>query len=92
MRQHGVNTVVKGPPWYPDPENFDTFVSLTEKDFQILADSGVNIIRLGTMWPGVEPVKGQYNMTYLAQLDRIAQTGAKYGVVCGSSERVPASP
>ncbi len=29
---------------------------------------GVNAVRLGVMWPGVEPTRGQYNETYLGIL------------------------
>lgn len=76
---HGVNAVVKGPPWYPKIDEFDPLTSLNEQDFQILASVGMNVIRLGVMWPGVEPVRGQYNETYLDQIDRILQIGAKYG-------------
>eukprot|EP00947_MAST-08B_sp_MAST-8B-sp1_P002435 g2435.t1 len=30
-----------------------------------IASWGINVVRLGVMWPGVEPVEGQYNATYL---------------------------
>ncbi len=72
--------MVKGPPYHPDPDNFDTLVSLTDRDFAILADSGVNVIRLGMMWPGVEPQPGQYNYTYLGVISRIAAGAAKHGI------------
>lgn len=52
---HGVNAVVKGPPWIPENSFFDKFISLTKEDYELLSDLGLNIIRLGTMWPGVEP-------------------------------------
>jgi endoglycosylceramidase len=77
---HGTNCVVKGPPYHPDPDNFDTLVSLTDRDFAILADAGVNVIRLGMMWPGVEPQPGQYNYTYLGVISRIAAGAAKHGI------------
>lgn len=41
---------------------------------------GLNAIRLGTMWPGVEPTKGNYNETYLTQLKWIVDTAGKYGI------------
>jgi endoglycosylceramidase len=34
-------------------------------DFQLLLGRGFNAVRLGVMWPGVEPQRGQYNDTYL---------------------------
>ena len=56
---HGTNAVVKGPPWIPSRGAFDQFTSLTAKDFELMQSAGVNAIRLGVMWPGVEPVRGQ---------------------------------
>ena len=32
---------------------------------KLLGEWGLNAVRLGTMWAGVEPQKGQYNETYL---------------------------
>lgn len=32
---------------------------------QLFESLGINGIRLGVMWPGVEPQKGQFNETYL---------------------------
>ena len=55
---HGVNAVVKGPPWIPDNSKFDPEISLCKEDYELISGLGLNIIRLGTMWPGVEPDKG----------------------------------
>ena len=52
---HGANMVVKGPPWIPDVSEFSSDLSLTEEDFQIMDMLGLNMMRLGVMWPGVEP-------------------------------------
>jgi hypothetical protein len=49
---HGVNTIVKGFPYVPQTSEFDIDVSLVDKDHALLADLGVNVYRLGTMWPG----------------------------------------
>ncbi|CAF0797738.1 unnamed protein product [Adineta steineri] len=55
---HGTNFVNKGFPWYP-PELLDpTFVAN-------LSSWGLNFVRLGMMWEGVEPNPQQYNYTYL---------------------------
>jgi endoglycosylceramidase len=76
---HGVNAIVKGDPWVPSTSwNIDT--SLSTKDFITLQQLGVNVIRLGVMWPGVEPVRGQYNSTYLDKIQSIVETAAKYGI------------
>ena len=52
---HGVNAVVKGPPWVPVHDVFSLDVSLTDQDFAIMARHGLNLVRLGAMWPGIEP-------------------------------------
>jgi hypothetical protein len=44
---HGVNLVSKSPPYY-EPE-FD------ERDIIKLKGLGINGLRLGVMWPGVQP-------------------------------------
>jgi hypothetical protein len=49
---HGVNAIVKGFPWVPSTNDFDIDTSLVDKDHQMLADLGVNMYRLGSMWPG----------------------------------------
>lgn len=42
---HGVNVVVKGPPWHPELKTFDPLKSFVEKDMQTLQDLGLNAIR-----------------------------------------------
>lgn len=54
--------------------------SLTDKDFQTLRSLGINLIRLGVMWPGVEPKRGQYDMAYLDKVEQIVQNAANYGI------------
>lgn len=44
---HGVNAVVKGPPWVPETEIWDGEISLTDKDLDDLQSLGLNVIRLG---------------------------------------------
>ena len=39
--------------------------SFVDEDAQLLASMGHNTIRLGLLWAGLEPVEGQYNMTYM---------------------------
>lgn len=58
---HGVNVVVKQPPYIPQTMGFDTNSTLSTKDFALLERWGFNMIRLGTMWPGVAPIKGMVN-------------------------------
>ena len=43
---HGVNVVVKGPPWMPRTEGqFDPFWSFVEEDMELLHENGLNGIR-----------------------------------------------
>ena len=45
---HGVNVVVKEPPWMPQTEGgFDPFRSFVEEDMELLQEYGLNAIRLG---------------------------------------------
>jgi len=76
---HGTNIVVKHFPWHPNPEGFapDTY---SEKDMQLLQSLGLNVVRLGYMWPGVEPTRGNYNETYLKVVENMVKLSAKYGI------------
>ena len=44
---HGVNVVVKGPPWIPRQDKFDPYWSFVEEDMQLLQEWGLNAIRSG---------------------------------------------
>lgn len=44
---HGVNAVVKGPPWIPETDLWDGEISVSHKDLDDLASLGLNVIRLG---------------------------------------------
>ena len=77
---HGVNVVVKGFPWVPDINEFNPLTSFAEKDMQTLEDLGLNSIRLGTMWPGIEPTNGTYNSSYVQTLYTLIQRAAKHDI------------
>ncbi|CAF0900617.1 unnamed protein product [Rotaria sordida] len=63
---HGHNFVTKGFPWYPsellDPINVAN-----------LSQWGINFVRLGMMWSGVEPEPQKYNITYLNIMKQIVE-------------------
>jgi endoglycosylceramidase len=67
-------------PYVPRTDSFDADTSLTEEDHALLADLGVNIYRLGAMWPGVEPNRGEYNSTYIAELNKIVAAAGEHGI------------
>lgn len=68
---HGVNVVMKVTPYIPELNHFNILNSFTEKDMQFLKSWGMNTIRLGVMWPGVEPTEGKYNQTYLQAMNNL---------------------
>lgn len=63
---HGVNSVRKVFPWY-----YEYLLNDTRLD-QLQA-FGMNVVRLGTMWSGVEPENGVYNTTYIDILKTIIE-------------------
>lgn len=77
---HGMNVVVKSFPWIPDLVNFDVATSFCAKDMETFQELGFNAIRLGTMWPGFEPEREQYNMTYLHALKQLVTEAESYGI------------
>ncbi|EAL72387.1 hypothetical protein DDB_G0270074 [Dictyostelium discoideum AX4] len=68
---HGVNVVYKIPPFHPSLEGFDPVTSFSSQDIENLVEWGFNAVRLGVMWPGVEPVKDEYNQTYLDVMSKL---------------------
>jgi len=58
----GINQVNKGAPWYPE-------LMLEEKHQQELKDWGFNLVRLGSMWSGLEPEEGKYDDNYVNILE-----------------------
>ena len=78
---HGTNAVTKGPPWVPDIRSFSRDISMSKEDFALMQRLGLTVLRLGVMWPGVEPVqRGQYNETYLDIIEDIVTLASEYGV------------
>jgi len=58
---HGVNVVYKVAPYIPSDGSFDPNDSLNDEDIQNLQDWGMNFVRLGVMWEGVERTEGVYD-------------------------------
>ncbi|CAK62820.1 unnamed protein product (macronuclear) [Paramecium tetraurelia] len=78
---HGVNVVYKLPPFYPPvSEGFDPNDSLSDFDLDNLISWGMTFIRLHVAWEGVEPVRGQYNYTYLEEIDKIVKRCEAKGI------------
>ena len=68
---HGVNVVYKVPPYIPDGDVYDSQNSLNKEDIANLKKWGFNIVRLGVMWEAVEYAPGQYNQTYLEEINSL---------------------
>lgn len=58
---HGVNAVWKRAPYYPPA----TASGFTARDAQWIADQGFNTVRLGVIFAGVMPRRGQVDQRYL---------------------------
>ena len=77
---HGVNIVYKVDPYIPDTQNFDPQLSLTDKELDDLVNWGFNFVRLGVMWEAVERTPGQYNMTYLDEVESLIKRLGQRGI------------
>ena len=78
---HGVNVIIKLPPYLPDLEKFDPMNSLnTEYDLKTMKKMGFNMVRLGVIWEAVERQPGVYDMEYLQKVEEIINTLGKNGI------------
>jgi endoglycosylceramidase len=78
---HGVNVVAKSAPYLPVLSGaWDTNTTLVAEDYALLESWGFNMIRLGTMWPGVAPAPGVINRTYLSAVQSIVASAANSGI------------
>jgi endoglycosylceramidase len=74
----GINAVQKNFPWIP---NGDPLVNMTNTTLLSLYKSwGFNAVRLGFMWSGLYPQKGQVNMTYVNEMMKIIDLLEYYGL------------
>jgi len=72
--------VYKSPPYYPQLEGFDPFLSFSEEDMELWEELGMNLMRLGVMWPGVEPREGLYDMQYIATMQGMVRNASAHGI------------
>ena len=77
----GVNVVFKDPPYLPDFPHFHSNLSFIEADVDFLVSMGVNMIRIGLMWPGIFPeARGKANLTYLERVREVVRMCFRKGV------------
>jgi endoglycosylceramidase len=81
----GVNVVYKDPPYIPTATSFNTNLSFVQDDLDFLTAMGVNLIRLGVMWPGLVPEQmGLVDRQYVhrvRQLIRLCEENGVYVVI-----------
>jgi hypothetical protein len=77
---HGVNVVYKVDPFIPSQGNFTPDTSLDDRDVKDLKDWGINQVRLGVMWEGVERSPGVYNDTYLDAVENLINKLGEAGI------------
>jgi len=72
----GINSVIKSPPYYPEPNQFLGYgASLSHVDRKIWQSMGMNIVRLGVLWSGTVPTqRGVINSTYLSVITNLSVT------------------
>jgi endoglycosylceramidase len=72
--------VYKIAPWHPATSGYDSTTTLSDTDAANLSSWGFNIVRLGVMWPGVEPTQGNYDQSYLNEIEKIVTSLAKQNI------------
>ena len=79
----GVNVVYKDPPWIPSVPTFHANLSFVEDDAKLLASVGINLLRLGVMWPGVSPSgpsRAEVDREYVERVRAMIQLAARHGI------------
>ena len=52
----------------------------SDAEFALMENTGINVVRLGVMWSGVNPTPGVVNRTYLGVLQGIVKKYADRGI------------
>lgn len=77
---HGVNAIYKIDPYIPSEGEFDPDNSLNDEDIANLKKWGMNFVRLGVMWEGVERKAGEYDMAYLDRVEHMINKLGEAGI------------
>jgi endoglycosylceramidase len=70
----GVNVVYKREPYYPPDAVFD------ESDVEQIRGWGFNFVRLGAIWAGVEPERGEFDQAYLDRIHELVGLFADHDI------------
>ena len=78
---HGTNVVIKLPPYLPEFDKFDPYMSLnTEYDLETMKRLGFNNVRLGVMWESVEIQPNVFDYNYLDKVENIINVLGEHGI------------
>jgi endoglycosylceramidase len=72
---HGVSMVNKLPPYTLSATGFD------ERSARLLADNGLNVVRVGLIYSAVEPAPGVYDDEYLRDILKTVEMLADHGIM-----------
>ncbi|NIA12713.1 MAG: cellulase family glycosylhydrolase [Nitrospiraceae bacterium] len=70
---HGISVISKNP-----ADNYQSWHGA--KEFALMRDWGLNCIRLGIIWDGLEPEPGQYDEAYLKKVDQRVAWAKEHGL------------
>ena len=77
---HGVNAIYKVDPYIPSEDEFDPDNSLNDEDIANLQKWGMNFVRLGVMWEGVERSEGKYDADYFDKVEALINKMGEAGI------------
>jgi endoglycosylceramidase len=77
---HGVNVVVKLPPYLPNTQSFDPMNSLSDEDIEYFKKFGFNLVRFGVLWESIERTPGNFDYTQLNKVEQIVNKLGENGI------------
>jgi endoglycosylceramidase len=61
-------------------DQFNSELSISDKDIDDMVSWGFNLLRLGVMWEAVERSPGVYNTTYLEEINKLINKLGEKGI------------
>lgn len=78
---HGVNVVVKLPPYIPSSKKFDPLQSLNfQEDMKYLKKFGFTLVRLGITWEAIEKSENEFDLELLNKYFNLVEELGKNGI------------
>ncbi|MCB9205170.1 MAG: cellulase family glycosylhydrolase [Flavobacteriales bacterium] len=75
----GANYNALGDYWQGDP-NVPPTKAYDPLDIQLMAEHGLNCVRLLFSWSALEPQRGEYDQAYIQQFKQVIEEAAKYDI------------